>query len=58
MGTTFLAPSGGKADLPLPGVTQGLALWARIFTILYIHNIKFDENGSTLEDDVTPIQSN
>jgi hypothetical protein len=32
MGTTFLAPSGGKADLPLPGVTQSLALWARIFT--------------------------
>jgi len=30
MGTTFLAPSGGKADLPLPGVGQGLALWARI----------------------------
>jgi len=30
MGTTFLAPSGGKADLPLPGVAQGLALWARI----------------------------
>jgi len=35
MGTTFLAPSGGKADLPLPGVTQGLALWARIFTIVF-----------------------
>jgi len=33
MGTTFLAPSGGKAYLPLPGVAQGLALWARIFTI-------------------------
>jgi len=32
MGTTFLAPSGGKADLPLPGVTQSLTLWARIFT--------------------------
>jgi len=30
----------------------------RLFSILYIHNIKFDENGSTLEDDVTPIQSN
>ena len=30
MGTTFLAPSGGKADSPLPGVGQGLALWARI----------------------------
>jgi len=33
MGTTSLAPSGGKADLPLPGVAQGLALWARIFTL-------------------------
>jgi len=32
MGTTSLASSGGKADLPLPGVAQSLALWARIFT--------------------------
>jgi hypothetical protein len=30
----------------------------RLFSILYIHNIKYDENGSVLEDDVTPIQSN
>jgi len=28
----------------------------RLFSILYIHNIKFDDNGSVLEDDVTPIQ--
>jgi len=32
MGTTFLAPTGGKADLPLPEVAQSLALWVRIFT--------------------------
>ena len=38
MGTTFLAPSGGKADLPLPGVTQSLALWARIFTPHYVRD--------------------
>ena len=30
----------------------------RLFSILYIHNIKFDDNGSVLEDDVTPIQAN
>ena len=30
----------------------------RLFSILYIHNIKFDDNGSVLEDDVTPIQPN
>jgi len=30
MGTTSLAPSGGKADSPLSGVTQSLALRARI----------------------------
>jgi len=28
----------------------------RLFSILYIHNIKFDDNGSVLEDDATPIQ--
>jgi len=30
----------------------------RLFSILYIHNIKFDDKGSVVEDDVTPIQSN
>ena len=29
----------------------------RLFRILYIHNIKFDEKGNVIEDDVTPIQS-
>lgn len=38
MGTTSLAPSGGKADLPLPGVAQSLALWVRIFTLIWVLN--------------------
>ena len=29
----------------------------RLFSILYIHNIKYDENGSVLKDDVIPILS-
>jgi hypothetical protein len=29
----------------------------RLFRDLYIHNIKYDENGSVIEDDVTPIRS-
>ena len=28
----------------------------RLFNILYIHTIKFDDKGRVLEDDVTPIQ--
>jgi hypothetical protein len=31
-GDNFFAPSGGKVNLPLLGVAQSLALWARIFT--------------------------
>ena len=30
-----LPPQGARYTDPLPGVTQGLALWARIFTFLY-----------------------
>ena len=30
----------------------------RLFSILYIHNIRFDDNGNTIEDDVTPIRTN
>lgn len=30
----------------------------RLFKTLYIHTIKFDGNGSVIEDDVTPIQPN
>lgn len=29
----------------------------RLFSILYIHTINYDENGSVLEDDVTSIQA-
>jgi hypothetical protein len=29
----------------------------RLFGIMYIHNIKYDEKGSVIEDYVTPIQS-
>ena len=36
-----MPPSGGKADLPLPGVAQSLALWARIFTKPYVEFIIF-----------------
>ena len=30
----------------------------RLFSILYIHNMKFDENGIWIKDDAIPIQSN
>jgi len=30
----------------------------RLFKKLYIHTIKFDEDGSVIEDDVSPIQPN
>jgi multicomponent Na+:H+ antiporter subunit D len=36
MGTTCLAPSGGKVSIPLPGVTQSRALWTRVSTKWYL----------------------